>query len=117
MRLQRWGRSLRIELMVLEYGVGSVSTVAAEIRASFAIAFSSLVVTAIANDKSFLMNGYNTISSSGKKEDCLLASQAVFFGAAFWCIITMVFTLSCYAILMCARRRKEREIPRHNSGA
>ncbi|XP_074320400.1 uncharacterized protein LOC141657157 [Silene latifolia] len=83
---------------------------------SFVITFTGLVSSAIFNDKSLLVSKNDRITS-GRKEECLMANETLFLGAAIWCVITMFFTLSSYATLMCARRRKDHDIPRNNFGA
>ncbi|XP_074320399.1 uncharacterized protein LOC141657156 [Silene latifolia] len=77
---------------------------------SFVITFVGLVSSAIYNNKSLLVSK-NYRSVSGRKEECLIENESLFLGAAIWCVITMFFTMSSYATLMCARRR-DRNIPR-----
>ncbi|CAO2838605.1 unnamed protein product [Amaranthus hypochondriacus] len=70
----------------------------------FAIAFAGMILSSIMNNRSFLVNTY----PGNDGDECKAENDALFLGAAFWCIICTVLGLISYAFWAWAEARSRK---------
>ncbi|CAO2838607.1 unnamed protein product [Amaranthus hypochondriacus] len=79
---------------------------------TFFLAFLGFVATAILNSSNYLSSKHSTTNNDGLElvQNCYIGKGTFFLSAAIWCIITLILSLSSYAISACTSEAQHRNV-------